>query len=96
MIYFFYTFLFLFVLLCLFLCLIVLIQESKTMGLGASFGGDAGESLFGASTADVLKKITSYLAFAFMASCVVLSIWSKNLNHVKKKSVNETIQEIKN
>ena len=37
----------LFVFLSTILCLVILVQESKSMGLGASFGGDAGESLFG-------------------------------------------------
>lgn len=59
------------------LCLTVLIQESKSLGLGASFGGDAGESLFGTSTADVLKKFTAWLGVCFLAGCVILSIWSE-------------------
>ena len=46
------------------------------MGLGASFGGDPGESIFGTSTAAVLKKFTAYLAIIFMVSCVLLSVWS--------------------
>lgn len=46
------------------------------MGLGASFGGDPGESLFGTSTADVLKKITAWLAVAFVMSCLLLSLWT--------------------
>ena len=48
--------LFLFIGLCALLCFVILIQESKSLGLGASFGGDAGDSLFGTSTASVLKK----------------------------------------
>ena len=58
------------------LCMVILVQESKSMGLGASFGGDSGESLFGTSTASVLKKITAYLAGAFMVLCIVLSLWT--------------------
>jgi preprotein translocase subunit SecG len=38
----FYLSLFLFLTLCAVLCLVVLVQESKSLGLGASFGGDAG------------------------------------------------------
>lgn len=66
----------LFLLLCVLLCGVILIQESKSSGLGASFGGDASESLFGTSTADVLKKFTAWLAFIFLASCVILSLWT--------------------
>jgi len=69
----------LFMLVCLLLCAVILMQESKSMGLGASFGGDAGDSLFGTSTADVLKKFTGWLAFVFLASCVLLSIWTSSL-----------------
>ena len=68
--------LFTFLVVALLLCMIILVQESKSMGLGASFGGDSGESLFGTSTADVLKKMTGYLAAAFMILCVVLSLWT--------------------
>lgn len=73
---FFYLALFLFMGLCGLLCLVILVQESKSLGLGASFGGDPGESLFGTSTADVLKKFTAWLAVIFMIACVLLSIWS--------------------
>ena len=75
----FYLALFLFMALCGLLCLVILVQESKSMGLGASFGGDAGESIFGTSTADVLKKFTAYLAAIFMIACVLLSLWSSAL-----------------
>ena len=46
------------------------------MGLGASFGGDPGDSLFGTSTADVLKRFTAWLAVIFISACVILSFWS--------------------
>jgi preprotein translocase subunit SecG len=68
-----------FILLCALLCLVVLVQESKSMGLGASFGGDAGDSLFGTSTADVLKKFTAWLIAIFLFSCVLLSLWTSSL-----------------
>ena len=75
----FYIAIFIFMLLCTVLCLTILVQESKSLGLGASFGGDSGESLFGTSTADVLKKLTAWLIFVFMVSSVLLSIWSSSL-----------------
>lgn len=61
------------------LCGVILLQESKTSGLGASFGGDAGESVFGTATAEVLKKITVYLCFGFLALCILLSMWTAKL-----------------
>jgi len=78
----FYISLFLFLGLCGLLCLIILIQESKSIGLGASFGGDSGDSLFGTSTADVLKKITVYLAVLFMVGALVLSLWSAKVGRI--------------
>lgn len=61
---------------CGLLCFVILIQESKSTGLGASFGGDAGGSVFGTSTAAVLKKFTGWLAVIFFASCILLSFWT--------------------
>jgi protein translocase, SecG subunit len=57
--------LFLFILLAFVLSVVILMQESKASGLGASFGGDPTQSLFGTSTADVLRTITAWLSFSF-------------------------------
>lgn len=73
----------LFILLCLLLCFVILIQESKSQGLGASFGGEASDSLFGTSTADVLKKFTAWLAFIFLVSCLLLSFWTEAMGRSK-------------
>ncbi len=75
----FYLFLFVLLGLCLMLASVILVQESKSMGLGASFGGDARDSLFGTSTAAVLKKFTAYLAGIFVIICLLLSFWSSSL-----------------
>lgn len=69
----------LFILICIVLCFVILIQESKSSGLGASFGGEVNESIFGTSTADVLKKFTGWLAVVFFASCILLSFWTANM-----------------
>ena len=79
----FYVSIFLFLILCALLCFVVLIQESKSLGLGASFGGDSGDSLFGTSTAGVLKKFTGYLAVVFVAACITLSFWSSQASREK-------------
>lgn len=68
-----------FFLVALLMCFLILIQESKTLGFGSSFGGDAGQSVFGTSTPEVLKKITGYLAAIFVMLCLVLSFWTSNL-----------------
>lgn len=80
-----YLFLFFFLLVALILCFVILIQESKSSGLGASFGGDSGDSLFGTSTPEILKKITAWLAVIFLGGCVVLSIWTGAMGRVKSK-----------
>lgn len=90
----FYLAIFLFMALCGVLCLVILVQESKSLGLGASFGGDPGESLFGTSTAAVLKKLTAWLAVAFMIGCVLLSIWSSSMGESKVESIQTAIEEM--
>jgi preprotein translocase subunit SecG len=89
----FYTGLVVFVLLCAILSLVILIQESKSLGLGASFGGDAGDSLFGTSTADILKKFTGWLAVGFMIFCVILSLWCAGIGRSKITQLPLTIEQ---
>ena len=91
----FYLFLFLFLVLAVILCFVILIQESKTTGLGASFGGDVGDSLFGTSTPEVLKKITGWLSVLFLGGCVLLSLWTGTMGREKTKSkaATEIIEE---
>lgn len=81
-------------LLCGILCLVILIQESKSLGLGASFGGDPGESLFGTSTAAVLKKFTGWLVVVFMVACVLLSIWSASIGENRIETLPPAIEEV--
>lgn len=49
------------------------------MGLGSSFGVDSGDSVFGVSTPDVLKKATTWLAVVFCVGCLVLSLVTNRL-----------------
>lgn len=84
----------LFMLLCVLLCFVILIQESKSTGLGASFGGDSGDSLFGTATADVLKKFTAWLALIFFVSCVLLSLWTTALGRSKSRSNPYSIEQV--
>ena len=90
----FYVSIFVFMLIAVVLCLVILVQESKSLGLGASFGGDPGESLFGTSTADVLKKFTAWLAVIFMVSCVLLSLWSASIGFQRVKSLPTSIEDV--
>ena len=73
----------LFMVICVLLCAVILMQESKSSGLGASFGGEARESVFGTGTADVLKKFTAWLAAIFLFSCILLSLWTSALGRTQ-------------
>lgn len=78
---------------CVVLCGAILIQESKSLGLGASFGGDNSDSVFGTSTAEVLKRFTAYLAGAYLAICLILSFWSGALGRHEQGAVPATYVE---
>ena len=84
----------LFMILCILLCSVILMQESKSSGLGASFGGEASESLFGTSTADVLKKFTAWLAFIFFVACILLSLWTTSLGRSQTMAPAFTMEHI--
>lgn len=83
----------LFILISIVLCFVILIQESKSSGLGASFGGDASDSVFGTSTADVLKKFTGWLAVVFFAACILLSFWTASMAHSKTVNTSPFLEE---
>jgi preprotein translocase subunit SecG len=59
---------------CLLLIGIILLQKSKSEGLGLAFGAGAGESLFGARAGNVLSKATVVLGVVFLASTLFLGI----------------------
>ncbi len=89
-----FIFITLFILVCMLLTFVILIQESKSSGLGASFGGEASESLFGTSTADVLKRFTAWIATIFLASCVILSLWTAAIARSKASQANFSIEHM--
>ncbi len=90
-----YTVISLFLFLSLLLCGIIMMQEGKSLGLGSAFGGDTQDSLFGVSTAEVLKKVTAWMFAIFMILCIVLSFWTTS---IAKKSTpkpkTEAVQEV--
>lgn len=53
---------------------LILLQKSKSEGLGLAFGAGAGESLFGARAGNVLSKATVVLSVIFMASALILGV----------------------
>jgi preprotein translocase subunit SecG len=69
-----------FLVVCGLLCLLILMQESRSSGLGVTFGGEASEAMFGTATADILKKTTGWLIAIFMVASLFLSIWTSVLS----------------
>jgi len=61
-------------LVCILLTLLVLMQKPRSEGLGAAFGGNFTDSIFGAQTSDVLTKGTIWLGGIFMILTLVLGL----------------------
>ena len=66
---------FIFVLVCFMLMGIILVQSSKTGGMGTAMGGQAINTAFGGHGADkLLVRITSGLAVAFMVLAITIGM----------------------
>jgi len=59
---------------CLLIVGLVLIQRSKSEGMGLAFGSGAGEALFGARAGNVLSRATTVLAVIFLITTLLLGI----------------------
>lgn len=53
---------------------LILMQRSKSEGLGLAFGAGMGETLFGARAGNILTRLTIIFAVVFMANTLALSI----------------------
>ena len=73
-----YVVIFIFVLICLLLVGIILMQSSKTGGMGSGLAGNAAlDTAFGGEGADkLLVKITTVLATLFMVLSIILNVLS--------------------
>jgi len=70
-----YIILILFVLVCLMLVGIILMQSSKSGGMGSAMTGNALNSAFGGQTADkLLVRMTAVLAALFMIFAISLNV----------------------
>jgi preprotein translocase subunit SecG len=65
---------FILILVSLFLILVVLAQKTKDGGMGATLGGGAVESTFGAEAGNVLTRMTKYAAILFFVLAFVLYV----------------------
>ena len=52
---------------------VILIQKTRSQGMGMAFGSGMGESLFGAQVGNVLTKATVILAIIFLCNTVALA-----------------------
>ena len=73
---------FLFVLVCIMLVGIILLQSSKTGGMGGAIGGQSAmNEAFGGEGADkLLVRITGGLAFTFMFLAIMISLYPSSEN----------------
>jgi preprotein translocase subunit SecG len=59
---------------CFFLILFVLLQAGKGAEVGATFGG-VSQTFFGSQGGNILTKVTTALAFIFMATSIGLTAY---------------------
>jgi preprotein translocase subunit SecG len=55
---------------------VILLQKSKSEGLGMAFGSGMGETLFGSRAGNVLTKITITLGITFLVTTTLLAFMS--------------------
>lgn len=72
---------------------IILLQKSKSQGMGTAFGGGMGESLFGSQVGNVLTKITVVLAFIFLLNSTMLA-FMKSSGRTADVSVTDRAQDV--
>jgi len=75
---------------CLLLIGVILLQQSKSQGLGMAFGGGMGESLFGSRAGNVLTKITIILSIVFLANTTLLGIMYTSTSSDERSLVEKT------
>jgi preprotein translocase subunit SecG len=75
---------------CLFLMLVVLLQQGKSGGMGAAFGGGATQQVFGGRGAgNILTRATAICAGIFMLTSVSLAYVSSSGDRELKARVME-------
>ena len=89
-----YVVVFIFVVVCLLLIGIILLQSSKTGGMGSALAGNSAlSSAFGSEGADkLLVKITTIFAVLFMSLSILLNVLSSPQETGKLPSNNSVLQ----
>lgn len=78
-----------YVFVCLALIFLVLMQRPKQEGLGAAFGANMTDQMFGARTTNVLQKGTVYLGSLFFGLTLLLAILMQKKNVVNSSLAKE-------
>jgi preprotein translocase subunit SecG len=85
------------VIVCVLMVLVVLMQRPRSEGLGSAFGGGLTDNVFGSQTTNVLARFTTWLAVAFFAITLLLSIITAKANsgktEIQKKLLSEPVPE---
>jgi len=69
------------VIICLFLIGVVLLQQGKSADLAGAFGGQGSQTAFGPrGAANLLTKLTTWTAIAFMITSVGLTVMMSRSN----------------
>jgi preprotein translocase subunit SecG len=58
----------------LLLVILILMQKTKSQGMGMAFGGAMGETLFGAQVGNVLTRLTVILGIVFLLNTTLLAM----------------------
>ena len=86
---------FIFVIVCIMLMGIILLQSSKTGGMGSAMGGGALNTAFGGQGADkLLVRITSGLALTFMVLAFIIAMMDNPASRIDFSN-DPTLTEIK-
>ena len=78
---------FIFVIICILLMGIILLQSSKTGGMGTAMGGAAINTAFGGQGADkLLVRITTVLAVSFMSLALIIGMMDNPASRIEANS----------
>ncbi len=70
---------------------VILLQKSKSEGLGVAFGSGMGETLFGSRTGNVLTKITITLGIVFLVTTTLLAVLTTG--HRERSLIDERVTD---
>jgi len=79
------------VLTCLLLLSVILIQRSKSQGMGLAFGAGMGEQMFGSQVGNVLTRATVVLAIVFLVNTTLLGLMGTGR---RERSVADSVSSI--